>query len=49
MKITDVRRAVVNADYGWTFIRTYTDEDVTGLAGRFSAPVLPQGGICHGC
>jgi hypothetical protein len=45
MRITDVRTAVANADYDWTFIRIYTriytDEDVTGLAERFSTPGLP--------
>ena len=49
MKITDVRTAVVEADYGWTFIRVYTDEDVTGLGESFFAPGLQQGEICHGC
>jgi gluconate/galactonate dehydratase len=49
MKITDVRTAVVEAYYGWTFIRVYTSEDVTGLGESFFAPGLLQGEICHGC
>ena len=49
MKITAVRTSIVEAYYGWTFIRVYTDEDVTGLGGSFFAPGLLQGEICHGC
>jgi hypothetical protein len=49
MKTTDVRTSVAEANYGRTCICVYTDEDVTGLAERFSAPLLPQGEIYHGC
>lgn len=40
MKITDVRTAVVEANYDWTFIRVYTDEGITGLGESFVAPGL---------
>src|SRR5215213_8653939 len=40
LKITDVRTAVVEANYDWTFIRIYTDEGVTGLGESFLAPGL---------
>lgn len=40
MKITDVRTAVVEANYDWTFVRVYTDEDITGLGESFVAPGL---------
>ena len=40
MKITDVRTAVVEANYDWTFIRVYTDEGTTGLGESFLAPGL---------
>lgn len=40
MKITNVRTAVVEANYDWTFIRVYTDEDITGLGESFLAPGL---------
>jgi L-alanine-DL-glutamate epimerase-like enolase superfamily enzyme len=40
MKITDVRTAVVEANYDWTFTRIYTDEDVTGLGESFLSPGL---------
>lgn len=34
MKITDVRTAVVEANYDWTFTRVYTDEEgIMGVAG----------------
>lgn len=49
MEITDVGMAVVKANYDWTFTRTYTDEEVTGLGESFLAPGLSQGEICHGC
>ena len=47
MKTTDVRTAVAEANYGRTCSCVYIGEDVTGLGERFSAPGLPQGGICH--
>ncbi|MBA2691010.1 MAG: mandelate racemase/muconate lactonizing enzyme family protein [Rubrobacter sp.] len=40
MKITDVRTAVVEANYDWTFTRIYTDEGITGLGESFLAPGL---------
>jgi L-alanine-DL-glutamate epimerase-like enolase superfamily enzyme len=40
MKITDVRTAVVEANYDWTFTRIYTDEEITGLGESFLAPGL---------
>jgi gluconate/galactonate dehydratase len=40
MKITDVRTAVVEANYDWTFIRIDTDEEITGLGESFTAPGL---------
>lgn len=40
MKITDVRTAVVEANYDWTFIRVYTDEGLTGLGESFLSPGL---------
>jgi L-alanine-DL-glutamate epimerase-like enolase superfamily enzyme len=40
VKITDVRTAVVEANYDWTFIRVYTDEGVEGLGESFLAPGL---------
>src|SRR5260370_11463407 len=40
MKITDIRTAVVEANYDWTFIRVYTDEGITGLGESFPAPGL---------
>ena len=40
MKITDVRTAVVEANYDWTFIRVYTDEGTTGIGESFLAPGL---------
>ncbi|MDQ3911325.1 MAG: mandelate racemase/muconate lactonizing enzyme family protein [Actinomycetota bacterium] len=40
MKITDVRTAVVEANYDWTFIRVRTDEGITGLGESFLAPGL---------
>jgi gluconate/galactonate dehydratase len=40
LKITDVRTAVVEANYDWTFIRVYTDEGITGLGEGFLAPGL---------
>lgn len=41
VKITDIRTAVVEANYDWTFIRVYTDEGITGLGESFLAPGLP--------
>ncbi len=35
--------------YDRTFIRPYTDEEVTGLGESFSIPELPKGEIYHGC
>ena len=40
MKITDVRTAVVEANYDWTFVRVYTDGGITGLGESFLAPGL---------
>ena len=40
MKITDVRTAVVEANYDWTYTRIYTDEGITGLGESFLAPAL---------
>lgn len=40
MKIVDVRTAVVEANYDWTFIRIYTDQDIIGLGESFLAPGL---------
>jgi L-alanine-DL-glutamate epimerase-like enolase superfamily enzyme len=40
LKITDIRTAVVEANYDWTFVRVYTDEDITGLGECFLAPGL---------
>ena len=40
MKITDVKTAVVEANYDWTFVRVYTDEGLTGLGESFLAPGL---------
>ncbi|QYJ16044.1 D-galactonate dehydratase [Rubrobacter xylanophilus DSM 9941] len=40
MRITDVRTAVVEANYDWTFVRVYTDEGLTGLGESFLAPGL---------
>src|SRR5579864_2226356 len=40
MKIVDVRTAVVEANYDWTFVRIYTDDGVTGLGESFLAPGL---------
>src|ERR671933_2634522 len=40
LKITDVSTAVVEANYDGTFIRVYTDEDITGLGEGFLAPGL---------
>jgi L-alanine-DL-glutamate epimerase-like enolase superfamily enzyme len=40
MKIVDVRTAVVEANYEWTFVRVYTDKDITGLGECFLAPGL---------
>src|SRR5579859_626471 len=40
LKITDIRTAVVEANYDWTFIRIYTDEGIIGLGESFLAPAL---------
>jgi L-alanine-DL-glutamate epimerase-like enolase superfamily enzyme len=40
LKITDLRTAVVEANYDWTFIRVYTDEDIVGIGESFLAPGL---------
>ncbi len=43
MKITDVRTAVVEANYDWTFTRIYTDDEgLTGIGESFLAPGLTQ-------
>lgn len=40
MRITDIRTAVVEANYEWTFIRVYTDDGITGLGESFLSPGL---------
>ncbi|TCJ13482.1 mandelate racemase/muconate lactonizing enzyme family protein [Rubrobacter taiwanensis] len=40
MKITEIRTAVVEANYDWTFIKVYTDEGIEGLGESFLAPGL---------
>lgn len=40
MRITDVRTAVVEANYDWTFIRVYTDDGIAGIGESFLAPGL---------
>ena len=40
MKITDVRTAVVQGNYDWTYIRVYTDRGIVGLGESFFAPGL---------
>ncbi|HEX8918059.1 MAG TPA: mandelate racemase/muconate lactonizing enzyme family protein [Chloroflexota bacterium] len=40
VKITNIRTAVVEANYDWTFIRVYTDTGITGLGESFLAPGL---------
>src|ERR671920_1536653 len=40
LKITDVRTAVVEANYDWTYTRIYTDKGITGLGESFLAPGL---------
>jgi L-alanine-DL-glutamate epimerase-like enolase superfamily enzyme len=40
LKITDVRTAVVEANYDWTYTRIYTDEGITGIGESFLAPGL---------
>jgi gluconate/galactonate dehydratase len=40
VKIADVRTAVVEANYDWTFIRVYTDQGLVGLGESFLAPGL---------
>ncbi len=42
LKITDVRTAVVEANYDWTFTRVYTDDGLTGIGESFLAPGLTQ-------
>jgi len=49
MKITDVRAAVVEANYGKNIAHVQTDGGTTGLAKKIrSAPGLPQGETRHG-
>lgn len=40
MRITDVKTAVVEANYDWTFTRIYTDEGTYGTGESFLAPGL---------
>jgi gluconate/galactonate dehydratase len=40
LKITDIRTAVVEANFEWTFVRVYTDEGITGLGESFLSPGL---------
>ena len=40
MKIVDVRTAVVEANYDWTFVRIYADNGLVGLGESFLAPGL---------
>lgn len=40
MKIVDVRTAVVEANYEWTYVRVYSDDGLTGLGESFCAPGL---------
>ncbi|GAC1446034.1 MAG: mandelate racemase/muconate lactonizing enzyme family protein [Chloroflexota bacterium] len=40
VKIVDIRTAVVEANYDWTFVRVYTDTGITGLGESFLAPGL---------
>ena len=40
LKITEIRTAVVQGNYDWTFIRVYTDQGVVGLGESFFAPGL---------
>src|SRR5918997_4241531 len=40
LKITDVRTAVIEANYDWTYTRIYTDEGITGIGESFLAPGL---------
>jgi L-alanine-DL-glutamate epimerase-like enolase superfamily enzyme len=42
LKITDVRTAVVEANYDWTFTRIYTDDGLTGIGENLLAPGLTQ-------
>jgi gluconate/galactonate dehydratase len=40
VKIRDLRTAVVEANFDWTFVRVYTDEGITGTGECFFAPGL---------
>jgi len=40
VKIVDIRTAVVEANYDWTFIRVYADSGEVGLGESFLAPGL---------
>jgi gluconate/galactonate dehydratase len=42
LKITDVRTAVVEANYDWTFTRIYTDDGLMGTGESFLAPGLTR-------
>jgi len=48
MKITDVRAAVVEANYGKNIAHVQTDEGTTGLGKSRPAPGLLQGRTRHG-
>jgi len=48
MKITDVRAAVVEANYDQTFAHAQTDRGTTGLRKSLPAPGPPQGETRHG-
>jgi L-alanine-DL-glutamate epimerase-like enolase superfamily enzyme len=40
MKIVDIKTAVVEGNFDWTFVRVYTDEGITGIGESFLAPGL---------
>lgn len=40
MKIVDIKTAVVEGNFDWTFVRVYTDEGITGIGESFCAPGL---------
>jgi len=41
MQITDIRTAVVAANFDWTFVRVYADDGTYGTGEAFMAPALP--------
>ena len=49
LKTTDLKTAVVEDNYDWTFTRNYVGEKVTGLSEGFVGPGLSQGAFCDGC